>query len=100
MTQAEILRNSFGKIKTGELLCPHCSNFHPASEETGYFSATSLMAKDTKGWRDIQLQLDCMFSQYTDGDFNCEICREKILLDTVYGGGEFLLFEMQEQFFL
>jgi hypothetical protein len=96
-----VFKTSFGVHKSGRRLCPHCETFvHLSSFDEGVIVSPPKMAKNTSNeLRNIQMDLDSILSEYYDGSFPCETCGQVIDLDCVYDGGDFMFYEVGEQYF-
>jgi hypothetical protein len=96
-----VFKNSFGVYKSGRRLCPNCETFvHLSSFDEGVIVSPPKMAKNSSNeLRNIQMDLDSTLSEYYDGSYQCITCLQLVDLDCVYDGGEFMFYEVGEQYF-
>ena len=82
-------------------LCFECETVFVQSGFDCVILSDADQEKDFKGLRNIQMELDKLFSQLT-AEYNCNNldCRQTVVVDQVYSGGEFIFFEIGGQYML
>jgi hypothetical protein len=82
-------------------LCFECETVFVQSGFDCVILSDADQEKDFKGLRNIQMELDKLFSQL-NAEYKCNNldCRQTVVVDQVYSGGEFIFFEIGGQYML